>query len=43
MEILVEVEVVEGTSTGIDTEEDVVEGGEGFTIVEEGEGGGSTG
>ena len=42
LEILVEVEVVEGTSTGIDTEEDVVEGG-GFTTVEEGEGGGSTG
>ena len=36
-------EVVEGTSTGIDTEEDVVEGGGGFTTVEEGEGGGSTG
>ena len=35
--------VVEGTSKGIDTEEDIVEGGGGFTIVEEGEGGGSTG
>ena len=34
--------VVEGTSTGIDVERDVVEGG-GFTTVEEGEGGGSTG
>ena len=36
-------EVVEGTCKGIDTEEDVVEGGGGFTIVEEGEGVGSTG
>ena len=35
-------EVVEETSTGIDIEEDEVEGGE-FTIVEEGEGEGSTG
>ena len=37
LETLVEVEVVEGASTEIDTEEDVVGGGE-FTIVEEGEG-----
>ena len=43
MEIFVEVEVVEGTSTGIDIEEDVVEGGGGFTTVEDEEGGGSTG
>ena len=43
MEILVEVEVVERTSTGIDIEEDGVEGGGEFTIVEEGEGEGSTG
>ena len=43
MEIFVEVEVVEETSTGIDIEEDDVEGGGEFTIVEEGEGEGSTG
>ena len=42
METLVEVKVVEGASTEIDTEEDVVGGGE-FTTVEEGEGVGSTG
>ena len=42
LEILVEVEVVERTSTGIFTEENVVEGEERFTTVEEGEGG-STG
>ena len=42
MEILVEVEVIEETSTEIDTEEDVV-GGREFTTVEEGEGVGSTG
>ena len=36
-------EVVEGTSKGIKTEEDVVEGGGGFTTVEEGEGVRSTG
>ena len=36
-------EVVEETSTGIDIEEDDVEGGGEFTIVEEGEGEGSTG
>ena len=36
-------EVVERTSTGIDTEEDGVEGGGEFTTVEEGEGVGSTG
>ena len=40
--MIVEVEVVGGTSTEIDTEEDVVGGGE-FTTVEEGEGVGSTG
>ena len=37
-----QVEVVERTSTGIFTEENVVEGEERFTTVEEGEGG-STG
>ena len=45
LEILVEVEVVEGTSTGIDIEEDDVEGGEfttGESIREEGEGGGGS-
>ena len=41
--MLVEVEVVGGTSTGTDREEDDVEGGGEFTIVEEGEGEGSTG
>ena len=35
--------VVEETFTGIDIEEDDVEGGGEFTIVEEGEGEGSTG
>ena len=40
LEMLVEVEVVGGTSTEIETEEE--EGGE-FTTVEEGEGVGSTG
>ena len=43
MKILVEVKVVEGTSTGTDREENDVEGGGEFTIVEEGEGEGSTG
>ena len=37
------VEVVEETSTGIDIEEDDVQGGGEFTMVEEGEGEGSTG
>ena len=36
-------EVVEETSTGIDIEEDDVQGGGEFTMVEEGEGEGSTG
>ena len=40
LEMSVEVEVVRGTSTEIETEE---YGGGGFTTVEEGEGGGSTG
>ena len=43
LETLVEVKVVEETSTEIDIEEDVVEGGGEFTTVEEGEGVGSTG
>ena len=37
------VEVVEETSTGIDIEEDDIQGGGEFTMVEEGEGEGSTG